>query len=164
MMNKKIVAVVTSVAMAAAVFTIVGANSGKFLAQDNGRNIQASAAVEESITSSVGAPTEGTVTINDEGVAMADSIDAAESTVSEESTYSVSYEGMQGSTGAAFRSDKQYKAGDVVGSDDIPDYSTENCFQGWKVSGDSSDTVYSTSQIAAMTVNGNMTFTAVFSN
>ena len=42
MMNKKIVAVVTSVAMAAAVFTIVGANSGKFLAQDNGRNIQAS--------------------------------------------------------------------------------------------------------------------------
>ena len=168
MMNKKIVAAVTAIAMAVTVFIIAGGNSSRVLAGDNGRNVAASAVTEESIASAVSKPTvdtpdEGTVTINDNRVAMADSIDSAESTDSGQSTYTVSFEGMQDSTGAAFRSDKEYKAGDVVGSADIPDYSAENGFQGWKVSGDTSDTVYSTSQIAAMSINGNTTFTAVFS-
>ncbi len=167
MMNKKIVAVVTSIAMAATVFIIVGNNSSKVLARDNGRNVVASAVTEESIASAVSKPAvdtpdEGTVTINDNRVAMADSIDSAESTDSDQGNYTVSFEGMQDSTGAAFRSDKEYKAGDQVGSSDIPDYSSEEGFQGWKVSGDTSDTVYSTSQIAAMSINGNTTFTAVF--
>ncbi|MBP8714650.1 MAG: hypothetical protein KBH85_04570 [Lachnospiraceae bacterium] len=160
MVNKKIIAAITTATMAAAVITIVGNGSDNVLAKDTGRNIQASAVTEASVTATVDTTDEeATVRIDDAEVAMADSIDAAE----DDGSYVVTFEGMQDTTGAAFRTE-DYQAGEQIKSEDVPSYDDEAGFEGWKVSTDTSDNVYSTDQIEAMTINGDTTFTAVMGN
>ena len=159
MINKKVIAAITTATMAAAVITIVGNGSSNVLSQDTGRNVQASAASEASVTATVETPDEGTVRIDDGQVAMADSIDTAE----DDGVYTVTFEGMQDNTGAAFRTD-DYQAGEQVKADDVPSYDSEEGFEGWKVSTDTSDNIYSTDQIKAMSINGDTVFTAVFNN
>ena len=58
MVNKKIIAAITTATMAAAVITIVGNGSDNVLAKDTGRNIQASAVTEASVTATVDTPDE----------------------------------------------------------------------------------------------------------
>lgn len=158
-MNKKVIAAISAATMAAAVFTIAGTGSNRVLAEDTGRNVQASAVTEESVTGTVDTPDEATVRIDDGKVAMADSVDAAE----DDGTYTVTFEGMEDSTGAAFRTD-DYQAGEQIKAEDVPSYDSEEGFQGWTVSTDPSQNIYSTSQIEAMNVNEDTTFTAVFSS